>query len=124
MPLGAIVLVLIAAGFHAAWNLRLHTSADRPATLAVAGLVAGIGLLPAVLVSPPFAVWPLVLLSAVAETAYAICLSAAYQRGALALAYPIGRGTAPLLVTVGGWFVLAERPAPARLLAALALAAG
>ena len=90
----------------------------------MAGIVSGLALLPVALIRPPWSMWPLIALSALAQPAYAICLAAAYQRGALALAYPIGRGTAPLLVTVGGWFVLAERPTAGRALAALALAAG
>ena len=39
---------------------------------------------------------------------FEIFLSAAYRRGALALVDPIGRGTAPLLGSLGGWFVLGE----------------
>jgi drug/metabolite transporter (DMT)-like permease len=92
--------------------------------MAVAGLAAGIGLLPAIIVAPPVAALPYILPSALAETAYALCLSAAYRRGAMSLAYPIGRGTAPLLVTLGGWFVLAQRPTPPTVVAALALVAG
>lgn len=63
-------------------------------------------------------------LSALATTAYALCLAAAYQRGALSLTYPIGRGTAPLLVTLGGWLLLGQAVAPATLLGAAALMAG
>ena len=78
--------------------------------MAVAGVAAGVALLPAVLIWPPWAVLPLIALSAVAEGLYALALAAAYRRGALAVAYPLARGTAPLLVTLGGWLALAERP--------------
>jgi drug/metabolite transporter (DMT)-like permease len=124
MPLTAIALVLTAAVAHALWNLRLHGAEDRVATMAVAGLIAGAALLPAALVAPPWAVLPLIALSALIEAAYALCLSAAYRRGALAVAYPIGRGAAPLLVTLGGWLLLAEPPGPTAIAGAVALGAG
>ena len=120
----ALALVLLAAGFHAAWNFRLHETSDRVATMAVAGLIAGAVLLPVTLALPPWRVLPLILLSALAETAYALFLSAAYQRGALAVAYPIGRGTAPLLVTLGGWLVLSQPPGVFPLVGACLLLTG
>lgn len=116
--------MLTAALFHAVWNRILHGTEDRAATMAVAGVVAGVALLPAIILAPPLAVWPYVLPSALAETVYALCLAAAYRRGAMTLAYPIGRGTAPLLVVLGGWLVLAQRPTPQTLAAALALVTG
>ena len=75
MPLVGIVLVLAAAVVHAAWNLTLHATEDRPATMAVAGLLAGLFLLPGIVLAPPWPVLPLVVLSALAETAYALFLS-------------------------------------------------
>jgi drug/metabolite transporter (DMT)-like permease len=119
-----LALVLAAALFHAGWNRVLHDTGDRVATMAVAGIAAAIALSPAILVAPPAAALPYILPSALAETAYALCLAAAYRRGALSLAYPIGRGAAPLLVTLGGWLVLAQHPTPQTVVAALALVAG
>ena len=124
MPLDALALVLVAAALHTAWNLTLHRVPDRVAAMAVAGLVGGAVLLPATLVAPPRDVLPLVALSACFEAAYGLCLAAAYDRGTLALAYPIGRGTAPLLVTLGGWVLLSQRPAPLAAAGAVALALG
>jgi drug/metabolite transporter (DMT)-like permease len=63
-------------------------------------------------------------LSALAEGAYALGLAAAYRRGALSVVYPAAPGTAPILVTLGAWFVLGQRPGPIVLLGAGALAAG
>jgi drug/metabolite transporter (DMT)-like permease len=92
--------------------------------MAVAGVVVGVALLPAVVVWPPWEALPLVLASAAAHVAYALGLSAAYRRGALSVAYPLGRGVAPLLVTLGGWLLLAERPTTGALIGAMSLAAG
>jgi drug/metabolite transporter (DMT)-like permease len=119
-----LALVLIAAGFHAGWNRLLHDVPDRTAALAVAGLGSGIILLPAILLTPPTSVLPLVGLSALAETGYALFLAAAYRRGALSLAYPIGRGTAPLLVTLGGWAALGLQPRPETIAGAATLCFG
>src|SRR5579871_687432 len=112
IPPLALALVLLAAFFHAGWNLVLHETPDRPAAMAVAGVASGLLLLPFAVLSPPWQVAPLILLSAAAETAYAVLLAAAYHRGALAIAYPIARGTAPILVTLGGVVVLAQIPPP------------
>jgi drug/metabolite transporter (DMT)-like permease len=94
------------------------------AAMAVAGLAAGVGLLPAMVIWPPWAAWPLVLASALAHTAYALSLSAAYRRGSLSVAYPLGRGVSPLLVTIGGWVLLSEPPGLLALTGAVSLAIG
>ena len=40
-------------------------------------------------------------------------LGTAYRTGSLSVAYPISRGTAPLLVGLGGWLLLDETPTAA-----------
>ncbi len=120
----AIALVLFSAVIHASWNRVLHAENDRVASMAVAGLVVGALLLPAIIIWPPWAAWPFVLMSAVTHVFYALGLSAAYRRGALSVAYPLGRGVAPLLVTLGGWLVLAERPDGGAVIGAALLAIG
>ncbi len=124
MPPLALALVLLAALLHAGWNLLLHGTEDRLAAATVAGLVAGVALLPAIILAPPWQVWPLILLSALAECAYALCLTTAYRLGALSLVYPLARGSAPLLVTLGGWLLLAQAPTPWAFAGAGALALG
>ncbi|HZT65297.1 MAG TPA: EamA family transporter [Acidimicrobiales bacterium] len=120
----AVVLVLVAAGLHAAWNLTLHGSEDRLAVMAVSGLVGGVLLLPGLVLSPPTGVLALVAVSGAAESLYGASLSAAYRRGQLSLTYPLARGTAPLVVTGLGVVVLAERPGATAVAGAAALAGG
>jgi drug/metabolite transporter (DMT)-like permease len=120
----AVALVLVAAVVHASWNRVLHAEDDRVAAMSVAGLVVGVTLLPAVLLNPPWRALPFVLASAMAHVAYALGLSAAYRRGALSVAYPLGRGVAPLLVTLGGWLLLSQRPDAGALVGAICLASG
>ena len=124
IPPLALALVLGAAIFHAAWNLTLHGATDRVAAMAVAGLVSGVILLPFTIINPPWQVWPFIILSGLAETAYALFLATAYRRGALSLTYPIGRGTAPLLVTLGGWLFLSQSPGVSGIVGAVLLALG
>lgn len=124
MSLTALALVLTAAVLHAGWNLGLHGTDDRVASMAVAGLVAGAVLLPFTVAAPPTAVLGLVLLTGVLESAYGLALAAAYARGELSLTYPLGRGTAPLLATVGAWVVLSQGPTLAAVLGALLLGTG
>jgi drug/metabolite transporter (DMT)-like permease len=120
----AVTLVLAAAALHAGWNVALHGADDRVAGMAIAGMGGGLALTPFLLADPPGEVLHLAVLSGIAETAYVLALSAAYGRGALSLAYPVGRGTAPLLTTLGGWVLLSERPAPLALAGAAALGVG
>jgi drug/metabolite transporter (DMT)-like permease len=120
----ALGLVLAAALFHALWNRLLHVTGDRVATMAVANFTAGVLLVPATILAPPRGVLSLIALSALAESIYALLLSAAYRRGGLSVAYPLGRGTAPLLVTLGGWLVLSQQPGPLAIAGAVSLASG
>jgi len=120
----ALLLVLAAAGFHAGWNRLLHDVEDRVAAMAIAGFVGCLVLLPAIVTSPPVGVPLLIALSAIVQTAYVFCLTAAYRRADLSLVYPIARGTAPLLVTLGGWLVLGQAANPMAFAGAAALGLG
>ncbi len=119
-----MLLVLAAAAAHAGWNRLVHAHPDRLATLGVGALVGALLLLPVTLTHPPSGVWRLVLLSGVVQACYSVLLAAAYARGALGVVYPLGRGSAPLLVTLGSVAVLGQRPTTSAAAGALALAAG
>ena len=128
MSATALALVLAAAVAHALWNRLVHAVEDRVATLAVAGFAGAVLLSPALVVTPPTR-WPVEVVglavgSGLAEAVYCGLLAAAYARGSLAVTYPVGRGTAPLLVTVGAWALLDQRPAVWAAVGALSLAAG
>lgn len=120
----ALALVLAAALIHAGWNRLLHDATDRLAAGTAGMVVAAVVLLPFAIAAPPVGVWPLVLASGAAEAAYLIFLTAAYRRGELSVTYPIARGIAPFLVTVGGAILLAQPLTIARVLGSLALGAG
>ena len=127
----ALALVVCAAVVHALWNRLVHAIDDRVAVLAVAGFAGGAVLSPSLVVRPPWGavgwpgpVWGFVVLSGLVQAAYCGLLAAAYARGSLAVTYPLGRGTAPLLVTAGAWALLGQRPGLLAAAGAASLAAG
>ncbi len=110
-----ITLAVLAAGFlHASWNALLKSSAGGDAMLDTAAVVAGScvwGLLalPFVPVPQP-AAWLFIAASSVIHFGYYITLAQAYRSGDLSFAYPLMRGTAPLIVAVLGSMFLRELP--------------
>jgi drug/metabolite transporter (DMT)-like permease len=95
-------LVLLTAVGHALWNAWLKVTGDRLAALAAMGLgwtMIGVAGLP-VTGPPPVSVWGFLAASVVVHTIYPLTLAAAFKSGALSVAYPISRGTGPLLVAI------------------------
>jgi drug/metabolite transporter (DMT)-like permease len=121
-----ISLVLGAAVLHAVWNAMLRSGADRLWSMAVMCFLCALIALPvALLVPPPAAAsWPYMGLSAGLQIFYALFLVRAYRDGQLAHVYPIARGAAPLLVTLGAAFVAGEHLAPLSLLGVVLVSAG
>ena len=124
MPLSAILLVLASTVLHAGWNARLHRGGDPEVVIALAYLFVGIVLLPAAIDDPPGEVVGWLLASSVAQGLYMGLLGSAYRTGSLGVAYPISRGTAPLLVGLGGWLLLDETPSVATATGLIVLVAG
>jgi len=124
VPLSAVLLVLASTVLHAGWNARLHKGGDPEVVIALAYLFVGIVLLPTAVVDPPGEVLGWVLASSVAQGLYMGLLGSAYLTGSLGVAYPISRGTAPLLVGLGGWLLLDETPSVATVVGLLVLVVG
>ncbi|RSZ57442.1 EamA family transporter [Massilia atriviolacea] len=100
---GAVVLlVLFAAALHAGWNALVKAGPDK--LLGSALVAGGAGLLAALalpfLALPAPASWPWMLGSACCHLAYYRLLAAAYAHGDMSHAYPLMRGSAPLLVAL------------------------
>lgn len=85
---------------HAGWNALVANAKDTHATTAVALLVgAAVFAIPAALTwRVDDAAWPYIAASAVLELLYFALLAAVYSRADLSFAYPIARGSAPVLV--------------------------
>lgn len=106
-----VSLALLAAILHATWNAFLRSGADRLWTVTVMSFAGTVVALPFLFAYPlPSAqAWPYIALSAALQTSYSVFLVAAHRYGELGQVYPIVRGTVPLLVTVGGFLITADR---------------
>ena len=115
LTLGVTLAVLGAGLLHAGWNALLKSAAGGDPLLDTATIVAGgtfwsLVLLPFVPL-PLTSAWPFAAASAVIHFAYYLTLAQAYRVGDLSFAYPLMRGTAPLIVTLLGVLFLRELPA-------------
>ncbi|MDH6220497.1 DMT family transporter [Streptomyces pseudovenezuelae] len=94
--------VLLAAVTHASWNAIAHQITDKLVgftLIAGGGVLIGLAMMPFVAV-PAAAAWPYLLVSAVIHIAYFVLLMRSFRLGDFGQAYPIARGTAPLVVTL------------------------
>jgi phosphonate utilization associated putative membrane protein len=109
-----LALVLTGALLHASWNALVKSSSDKTLDTALIHVLCSVLALPALLVLglPPPHVWPYVLASLVIHVGYYFALAGALKHGELGLAYPLMRGTAPLLVAVGSFVFLDEAVRP------------
>jgi drug/metabolite transporter (DMT)-like permease len=110
LSLSVLLVVLIGALLHASWNLLVKAGRDKQVTTAVVYISAGVmaGLALPFLARPAPASWPYLAASTVTELLYGIVLAAAYRVGDLSHAYPLMRGTAPLLVALGSTVLVGE----------------
>lgn len=96
-------IVLFAALLHASWNAMLHGNRDRFLSMTWMSIAIGV-VATLVVVSTPWpasASWPYIVASGLVHIFYNVSLVRSYRRSDLALAYPIARGSSPLLVTLG-----------------------
>ena len=94
--------VLLAAVTHAAWNAIAHRITDKLVgftLIAGGGALIGLAMVPFT-AFPAARAWPYLFASACIHVAYYVLLMRSFRLGDFGQAYPIARGTAPLLVTV------------------------
>ena len=97
-----VTAVLLAAVTHAAWNAIAHRITDKLTGFALisgGGLLIGLALTPFT-AFPDASAWPYLLVSAAIHIAYYALLMRSFRLGDFGQAYPIARGSAPLVVTV------------------------
>jgi drug/metabolite transporter (DMT)-like permease len=94
--------VLFAAVTHASWNAIAHRITDKLVgftLIAGGGMLIGLAFVPFVPV-PASAAWPYLFASAFIHLVYYVLLMKSFRLGDFGQAYPIARGTAPLVVTL------------------------
>jgi drug/metabolite transporter (DMT)-like permease len=126
MSLEIVAIVLLAAALHAGWNTLIKISGDGVAAMAFVTLAGGLISLVALpfVEAPDPASWPLLALGILLHTGYHLLLPIAYDHGDLGQVYPIARGSAPLLVTVGALVFAGELLGLVSLLGVICLAVG
>jgi drug/metabolite transporter (DMT)-like permease len=122
-----IIVVVIGAGaLHACWNAIAKQVSDRMMAFAWIGatsMVAG-GVMLAVTGLPARPAIGFAITSAVIHVGYELALMNSYRLGAFNQTYPIARGTSPLVVAVGAYFLVGEHLGLAALAGVVTLAVG
>jgi drug/metabolite transporter (DMT)-like permease len=119
-------LVLIAALLHASWNAMLHGNRDRFLSMTWMSIaIAAVATLVVLFTPwPASAAWPYIVASGLVHIVYNMSLVRAYRRSDLAEAYPIARGSSPLLVTLGAALFAHEAIGPLHALGIVMISGG
>lgn len=112
VSLAALIMVLVSALLHAAWNAAAKASDDPVTFLFCVDLATSLLLLPGLLFFEPAAItpslWALIAASGVVHGFYASWLTRAYERAELTVVYTISRST-PAFVPLVAVPMLGER---------------
>jgi drug/metabolite transporter (DMT)-like permease len=110
MPLIVFAVVMSAALLHASWNALVKSAGDKFLTMIM--VVASASALSAALLpfltAPAAASWPYAAASAALQIVYYLLLARTYQISDMSQAYPLMRGTAPLIVALVSEFQLGD----------------
>jgi drug/metabolite transporter (DMT)-like permease len=110
LTLAVLALVLFAGVLHAGWNAIASAISDKTVAFALIGAAQGalaVIALPVVGLPRSSAV-VFAAGSAVIHVVYTAALLQSYRLGDFGRTYPLARGTAPLLVGLGAWFIAGE----------------
>jgi drug/metabolite transporter (DMT)-like permease len=121
-----VVIVIGAGALHASWNAIARQVSDRLmafAWIGVASTVCG-ALVLAVTGLPARAAIGFAIASAIIHVGYDLALMNSYRLGAFSQTYPIARGTSPLVVAAGAYFLASEHLSGTALAGVGTLAAG
>ncbi|WP_066736184.1 DMT family transporter [Cupriavidus sp. D384] len=119
-------VVLLAALLHASWNAMLHGNRDRFLSMTWMSIaIAAVATL--IVMSSPLparAAWPYIVASGLVHIFYNMSLVRSYRRNDLAVAYPVARGSSPLLVTLGAALFAQEAISPLHVLGVVMISGG
>ena len=126
MIIEVMLAVLLGALLHAAWNAMIRSSNDR--TLDMVLVVTGAAVIAGCLLPfsslPAAASWPYLIASGVIHVVYFTLVALSYRHGELSFAYPIMRGSAPVLSAIAAALLLAEWPSAGGWLGVLLICGG
>ena len=111
-----VAAVLFGALLHASWNALIKSGTDKALDTALIHVLGcGVGAVLVAFVGPPRSeAWPWIAGSLFIHVGYYMTLVGAYKHGELGFAYPIMRGSAPLLVALLSGPLIGEHlPMPA-----------
>lgn len=113
----AVAMVVVAALFHALWNLQTKRSGDKLAFVwALSVAIVVLFAIPVAILMvrdmPSADALPFLAVSGVLETAYFVTLARAYSTNDMVLVYPVARGTGVLLVPLVAMPVFGIYPTP------------
>lgn len=115
MSTTVFAIVIAAALLHASWNALVKSAGDKLLTtimVAAAAAMLSAALLPFLPVPAP-ASWPYAAVSVQLQIAYFLLIARTYQMADMSQAYPLMRGTAPLIVALVGVFQKDDALSPA-----------
>lgn len=128
MPTNVLVIVLCAALLHAGWNAiaKGRSGADPLVGTLVLAIACGAVSIPALAFAglPGSSSTGYVIASGVVHVFYFLLVGLSYRYADYSAVYPLMRGSAPLLTTLGGAALLAEPLTPGLLVGVLLLSAG
>lgn len=126
MSAAVFIAVLAAAAMHATWNVLIKVRLDPFASISLMSFGMAVIALPLLpfMTMPSGVTWVWLVLSVILHTGYNYFLARAYETGDMAQSYPLARGTAPLLTTLGGLVVLNEAPGSLAVVGIVLLCAG
>lgn len=110
MPTSVMVLVLVAALFHAIWNGLIKGGKDplmESMLICVAWIAISMILIP-VLPFPDSSSWPYIGAAVIIHVCYFLLLSKSYSMGDFGAVYPVVRGLPPLIVMLVSVLVINE----------------
>lgn len=105
-----VLIVLFGALLHASWNVIVKSGDDKYLNAVMVCGAAGIIALAFIpfMPLPTAASWPYLVTSTVLQVCYMFLVAAAYSNGDMSLAYPLMRGTPPLLVALASGPLIGE----------------
>jgi drug/metabolite transporter (DMT)-like permease len=126
MPITVFAVVMLAALLHASWNAIVKSAPDKfLTTVMVTTMAAGLSaVLVPFLTEPVLSSFPYAIASACLQVIYFLLVARTYQVADMSQAYPLMRGTAPLIVAIVSTFQMDDTLSHFAWMGVMAICAG